>query len=305
MPGLTGVETLKIIKEKYPEIEVVLISSGDDNTARMTVEALENGAFDFILKPNSDNLERNMLFIRNKLNSIFNQIKVKKISEIEFEKEKKMEIISEKIQKKEKTIISTPKIILIASSTGGPSALDKLFIKLNKSIKTPIIITQHMPEKFTQILAQSLKSKTKMNFVEVQENEEICEGKIYIAAGGKHLYLEKIENKIIAKYKNDDPIINVKPSADVLFKSLTNVYDKNTNILAVILTGMGNDGEKGIKHLKENLKCYCITQNEKSCVVYGMPMRVEKAGFSDESLDIEIIGNRISKIISGDFNGWK
>lgn len=293
MPEMNGLEFLRIIKKELPNIHYIMISGASKDNAEITVEALNEGALDFIVKPSSDNADRNFKTIRNHLDSLFTQIRLKNISTKSLTSQpktyKKVEI------KKTKVNISKADLVLIASSTGGPAALDILFQNMNKSYDKPTIIVQHMPEKFTEMLAKSLTNKTGFNFMEAQKDQTIEKGKIYIAAGGKHLLLKEKNGKIVFDFTDKENKTNVKPSADVLFESVAQFY-VNKEILSVILTGMGNDGHEGVKHLKSKTKCYTITQNEESCVVYGMPMRVEKDNLSDESIHIKNIAEKIYKI---------
>ncbi len=187
-------------------------------------------------------------------------------------------------------------LLLVASSTGGPNALEKLFVSFKENINVPLLIVQHMPPKFTNVLAKSLDVKTNIFFTEAQEGEIIRPGLGIVAPGGLHMMVatDKALKKVVLS--KSEYVNGVRPSADVLFKSVAQEY-QGARILAVILTGMGCDGLEGVSALKEKCFCYCITQSEDSCVVYGMPRSVFESGLSDEVLDVENMADRIQHII--------
>lgn len=325
MPEMNGIDVLKIIKRDYPQIEVIMVSSGGEDSANLTLEALNNGALDFILKPQSTDIEKNKKQIFNTIKILLSQIAIKKsrvenkfldnetkvkaekiIDHRDVKNEKELNKIYKDMRERNMTLtkkIKTTKIIkktkwhlpdliLIASSTGGPAALDSLFSNIDYFINRPIFIVQHMPKNFTNMLAKSLNNKNKyLNIVEASDNEDIIPGNVYIAPGGFHMVVENNKIKII-----DGELINgVKPAADILFKSIAENYS-NKKILSIILTGMGSDGLLGVKLLKEKTNCYSITQDEKSSVVYGMPRMVYENNLSDEELSIDLIYKRLKNI---------
>lgn len=189
-------------------------------------------------------------------------------------------------------------LVLIASSTGGPSALDKVLSNLSKDFDVPILIVQHMPANFTQMLADSLNKKCALEVREAKDGDIIGEKGIIIAKGGLHMIVVEERGKKIIRLIDAKSVNGVKPAADVLFDSVAQSYT-NKRILAAVLTGMGSDGKVGVKKLKDNCKCYCITQSPDSCVVYGMPKSVHNAGLSDEVVDIELMGHRMESLITG------
>lgn len=306
-----GIEIIKLIKNNYPNIEVIIMSNDKPDSPSLTLEFLKEGAFDFIEKPPERELEKKSNDIRTHLQSLFIQIILKKYSNFsdsimpsEYREDtlsngavkntvphKKMD---QNVQNTE--IWGNVDLILIASSTGGPVALDVLCHKLPAGIHKPILVVQHMPPEFTSLLAQSLDKKNLVNVSEGKDRDIIKNDHIVIAPGGKHMIVENSEGagKII-RLIDSNHVNGVKPSADVLFQSVARIY-RGKNILAVILTGMGNDGTYGISELKKECKCYCITQSEATCVVYGMPKCVYDAGLSDEVADLDDIALRICQI---------
>lgn len=176
-------------------------------------------------------------------------------------------------------------IVLIAASIGGPAALENILPKLKKDFPAPILIVQHMPAHFSEILAGTLGHKSELR-VKVAENTETVEkGTVYIAPGGVHMKLDR-KNRI---YLDGSPPVNgICPAADALFASVADCFS-GAGVLAVILTGMGNDGVKGLAELKKKQTCFCLAQSEKTCVVYGMPCAAAESGLADMILDLDEI----------------
>lgn len=190
-------------------------------------------------------------------------------------------------------------LVVIASSTGGPMALETVLSQLPKDIKVPILIVQHMPPEFTDVLAQTLSKKYNLEVKEGSDGDVMKPGRILIAPGGMHMVVSSAKGFGNEIHLLDTAYVNgVRPSADVLFHSVAKEY-RGKNILAVVLTGMGSDGTQGIREMKEECNCHCITQSESTCVVYGMPKCVYEAGLSDEVGDLKEIAFRMYQIIKG------
>jgi two-component system chemotaxis response regulator CheB len=187
-------------------------------------------------------------------------------------------------------------LILIASSTGGPVALETIFKELTKEIQIPILVVQHMPREFTNVLAQTLNKKCALTVEEAKEGEVISKGRILIAPGGVHMTVTSVGSLRKVHLRNSPYVNGVRPAADVLFKSIAQNYP-GSRVLTVILTGMGSDGLAGVEELKKNCNCYCMTQSKDSCVVYGMPKSVFEAGLSDEIVELQDIAMRLKQLV--------
>lgn len=288
-----GVEQISLIKGDHPNIEIIIMSDNDKESARITLESMNRGAIDFILRSNGDSMNLN---VKRELEAIFAQIKVKQF--LPKEKILKSEPINTIIEPKV-TSIGEIDLILIASSTGGPIALEEICKNFPKEFNKAVLIVQHMPPEFTNVLAASFNKKFRASFSEGKTGDLVENGHFIFAPGGYHMVLDEgyAINKSIKLIET--PFVNgVRPSADVLFSSVAKEY-RGKNVLAVVLTGMGNDGTEGIRALKEACNCYCITQSEKTCVVYGMPKCVFNAGLSDEVVDLNHIATRINQIAMG------
>lgn len=291
-----GLQLIRTIKKDYPAIEVIVMSNHDPDSKSVTLDALREGALDFIQKIPEKDMDERFHELKTQMQELFAQILLKKFSEIPIKLIGNHEV---EIEKRRSNIHGEVDLILIAASTGGPLALDKIFSTYPINLKIPVLIVQHMPPDFTKIMAQKLQEKYNLMISEGSEGEVIEEEKILVAPGGMHMAVEKKKGVgRIIQLLDAEAINGVKPSADVLFQSVANGY-KGKNILVVVLTGMGDDGFRGVLELKKQCNCYCITQSEKTCVVYGMPKCVAEAGLSDEVADLDDIAFRIHQITRG------
>lgn len=184
------------------------------------------------------------------------------------------------------------KIVAIASSTGGPHALQSVIPRLPRNLNAPILLVQHMPKGFTQSLAERLDELSSLRVKEASDGEELRKGTVYIAKGGVHM---KVHRSSAGRYYirySDEPIRDgVKPNASYMFESLMDCGFEN--VVCVVLTGMGADGTEGIAALRENDNTYVIAQDEETCTVYGMPGSVVKSGLADAVLPLEQIAQEI------------
>lgn len=193
--------------------------------------------------------------------------------------------------------IKKPEIIVIASSTGGPKALDIIYSKLPKTFDVPVIIVQHIIGNITTLLAKTPKEKYKLPILVPKNGDEVKPGNIYIAGGNAHLVIGKgLGGMKIFKYQKSAPVNSVIPAADVTFESVASKY-ADENVLSIVLTGIGKDGVNGVKALKENTKCLCLCEAESTCTIFGMSKNTIKEGLSDIVLPIEDIGEILKEIL--------
>ena len=186
------------------------------------------------------------------------------------------------------------KLVLIASSTGGPKALQRVIPFLNKNLDAPVIIVQHMPKGFTASLAERLNDMSDIKVTEAVDGEILEKGHVYIAKGGKHLKLKKdSKHRLLFCEDNSDPVNGLKPCANITFASAVSL--DVPDVTCVVLTGMGSDGYEGIKQLKEHQKIYTIAQNQETCIVYGMPKAIVEHGIADDVLSLDEIGKEITR----------
>jgi len=184
--------------------------------------------------------------------------------------------------------------IVIGVSTGGPRALLTLLPKLTRLTRVPIVIVQHMPPKFTASLAESLAKLCIPTLVtEAVDNDPVVPGHVYIAPGGKHLIVRRsITNQVVCGVNENPPENALRPNVDVMFRSAAQVWAGN--VVAVILTGMGADGTKGLAPLK-GAGASVIVQDEATSVVWGMPGAAVAAGLADQVLPLEAIADAVAK----------
>jgi two-component system chemotaxis response regulator CheB len=191
-------------------------------------------------------------------------------------------------------------VLLIGCSTGGPQALAKVIPALPSDFGIPVLVVQHMPPVFTASLAESLNRISKVTVVEGSENAVVLPNTVYIAPGGRHMAVrfDRSRNEKRIVLSDDDPVNSVRPSVDVLFVSAVLCYGGSS--LSVILTGMGEDGLEGVKALRA---CggMTLTQNEASCVVYGMPRAIDQVGLSDASVPLDELSGRIVFLVRQSF----
>lgn len=183
------------------------------------------------------------------------------------------------------------KIVALASSTGGPKALQELIPLLPSNLNAPVCVVQHMPAGFTLALAGRLNELGKIPTSEAVDGESIERGHVYLSMGGRHLNVERSGTGHIIRYSDEPHREGVKPCANYMFESLINSnYDE---IVCVVLTGMGMDGTEGIKNLSGQKKTTIFVQNEETCTVFGMPRAVIRAGLTDKGMDLKTIAKEI------------
>lgn len=201
--------------------------------------------------------------------------------------------------KPEKNVVDRPtpvsggKIVAIASSTGGPRALQEVLPYLPADLNAPVLLVQHMPKGFTASLADRMDELSAISVSEAKDGERISNGHVYIAEGGKHMNLEKRRDGYYIKYSDEPAREGVKPCANYMYESLINCDFRE--VVCVVLTGMGADGTAGIKNLNEKKKIYVIGQDEESSTVYGMPKAIAKTGLVNEVVSLEKVAEQITK----------
>lgn len=184
------------------------------------------------------------------------------------------------------------KIVAIASSTGGPKALQTLTSSLPGDLGVPVLIVQHMPAGFTESLAKRLDSISELTVVEATDGEPVVPNKVYLCRGGVHMNVDYRGGRHIIRYSDEGTREGVKPCANYMYESLTNCrYDE---VVCAVLTGMGADGTQGIGNLIRRKKVYVIAQNADSCAVFGMPKSAINAGIVDKELTLNLIANEIT-----------
>ncbi len=292
MPEMTGLEALKIIKQDYPDVGVIMFSSFTVEGAKVTVEALELGALDFATKPGPKDGDPSA-YIKRKLITIIKQImRQRRGVEPKPVMPDRPAFIYEKPLAKR---IGNYDVCAIGISTGGPAALRVLLPAIKPVIRGSILITQHMPPVFTRQLADSLNDICALKVAEGEDGMVLEPKTVYIAPGGRHMVVDRSGTQNIIKILDTPPENNCRPSVNILFRSVAKAF--RDRAVGVIMTGMGNDGFEGMKEMKEN-GAYLIAQNQESCLIFGMPAQPVKEGLIQEELNIEGIAARIEQLMS-------
>lgn len=283
MPGMSGIEFLKILMEQCP-IPTIVISGADDRC----FEAINAGAVGFVEKPDS----RGMNNFANELASKIKEASVAKLVKDNYSRNnlnKPNTVANKKSVAKSIRTKSNTDIIAIGASMGGVEAVGKLLKQLPTGLPG-IVITQHMPPVFTQRYAERLNKECIINVCEGKDGQEILSGHAYIAPGALQMGVEKRNNKYVLEIKEGEKVSGHCPSVDYLFQSVAKASKKNT--IGIILTGMGSDGAKGLLDIK-NAGGYTLGQNRHSCVVYGMPMAAKNIGAVLKETSLDMIPNAI------------
>ena len=293
MPKMDGIELLRELKKRGIKAKVLMASTVTMEGAKVTMDALELGALDFIHKPDWAYRCKNSEFIDNFLSLLDAVCKARLVetsAKVSREAATSRETI-EKIVRKNTQKITGKRIIALACSTGGPRALQSVIPNLPEDMKAPMVLVQHMPVGFTESLAARLDHLSKVKVVEAAEGEILEDGCVYIARSGQHMNLVKKGSNTVVHYSDEPSREGVKPCANYMYESLADsVYDE---VVCVVLTGMGADGTEGISNLKKKKKTFVIAQDGDTCVVNGMPKSVVKAGLSDEVVPLPLIAQEI------------
>lgn len=270
MPKMNGLETLKYIMRVYPR-PVIMVSSLTQEGADATIKALEYGAVDFIPKPSANELKE---FKENIIRKIKEVSRVP-IRLLEF---KAQRLLQEQKHKVKRIPVLARKIVVIASSTGGPQSLLKIFPKFPEDIDAAILVVQHMPPKFTNSFAKRLDSISRIEVKEAEDGDVIEKGKAYIAPGGYHMEVSIYNKKPKIKLNKKPKINGVRPSADPTMITAAEVFKSKT--VGVVMTGMGSDGARGLAKIKE-AGGITIAQDRETSIIFGMPKAAIELGVVD------------------------
>lgn len=288
MPHLDGLSTLREIMRKFPR-PVIMFSSLTKEGAAETIQALMFGAVDFIAKPD------NRLDIRSEMRDIAVKIKQASKAKVKASTTMRARVEPDKQAASGKAVRSYNKrtpVILIGSSTGGPGALNEVIPALPSDLPSPVVIVQHMPSGFTRSLAERLNTISPLKVKEAEPGDPLMVGQILLAPGGFHMIFDENEQVVL----NQKPTVHgVRPSVDVTLNSLIQRF--GSNMISVILTGMGSDGALG-SSLLHSSGGFVIAEHEDTCVVYGMPRSVVESGAADQVLPRPKIARGIQDAIS-------
>jgi two-component system chemotaxis response regulator CheB len=292
MPVMDGLETLRRMRGPYPELRVIMFSTLTERGAAITFEALTLGADDYVTKPsNEGSLDRSLERLRNELIP-----KIKQFFSLPGDPPVPVSTPPPSTPPLHPSpSSSTPRVVVIGCSTGGPAALDNLLPRFPTEFPLPILVVQHMPAVFTRLLAERLNSKCRLSVCEAKDGEPVLGGKVFIAPGDFHMRVANSGGKIRVHLDQSAPQNFCRPAVDALFASIADVYGPAT--VAVVLTGMGHDGLRGAESLKK-LGATIIAQDQQSSVVWGMPGAVTNAGLADNVVPLDQCAQQILRLAS-------
>lgn len=298
MPIMNGLEALKKIMSDRPT-KVIMVSSLTTEGAKETIEALNNGAYDFVSKPSGQisldirkvkeeltakilsSVEANIKILKG--NSIESGIDNSKIKLKKFIKEHDVKPFSDK-----------ERVVAIGISTGGPKALQTIIPMFPENIDAAVLVVQHMPPKFTKSLADRLDVLSNVKVKEAEDGDVIKKGVVFIAPGDYHMTVSDERGIKYIRLNQNPPCTGHRPSANVMFDSVAESYGKNA--IGVIMTGMGGDGAEKLKKLRE-FGGRTIGQDKDSCVVYGMPRVAAEMGAVEFVKELEKIPKKILELL--------
>ncbi len=283
LPELDGLRTLREIRKSYPRLPVIMFSAFTERGASDTLEALHSGASDYVAKPATSG---GKALARQRICQDLIP-KIRSLCHVD----SPLGAADPHARLAPPPFLMRPlgrptraAVVAMAVSTGGPTALQIILSGLRAGFRAPILVVQHMPDMYTRMLAQRLNDQTPLTVVEAEDDMPVEAGTVYVARGDAHLTVTKKEGgQVVTALGYGQPEHSRRPSADVLFRSVADVY--GAQALALVLTGMGEDGLKG---------CECITraggrvvvQDEVTSMVWEMPGRVVHAGLADAVLPV-------------------
>jgi two-component system chemotaxis response regulator CheB len=305
MPVMDGITATRKIMEMRPT-PIIMFSSLTTDGARATLDALDAGAIDFLPKRfediSSDHVEAKKLLCERvakladksvKPQHLTTAVAVKPITKTAPPPIQKPNVAAPIAAVASAATQSGLRMVAIGTSTGGPVALQEVLTKIPGNFPFPLLLVQHMPASFTPAFASRLNGLCAIQVKEAQDGDLVQPGNAYLAPGGKQMIVERRGNDVVIRVSESDPTLTYKPSVDVTFASVAKVYQDHS--LAIVMTGMGADGREGTRALKQK-GSKIWTQDQGSCVVYGMPAAVKDAGLSDRELCLRDIGPALAQL---------
>lgn len=290
MPEMDGLETVRELRKIDARVPIIMFSSLTERGASVTLEALSLGATDYVTKPSNVDMAGTLAAISREL--------IPKIRALCHLPEMFAPATSAKPGAQTSPIVVAPRLRLLSPvqvvgigvSTGGPDALARVLPTFPANFPVPIVIAQHMPPIFTSLLAARLSAKSALPVRECVSGQPLTPGCAVIAPGDFHMVAVQGEGIVLLKTHQGPKENFCRPSVDVLFQSIARIY--GSRALAVVLTGMGQDGLKGCEALRA-LGARIYVQDEASSIVWGMPGFVARSGLADKILPLDQIGTEI------------
>ena len=303
MPLMDGISAVRHIMLQHPT-PIVMFSSLTSEGARATLDALDAGAADFLPKRFEEiakDIGQAKRLLCEKVHALGKRgLAVPAVRPAVGARPSGAPLATPPLKSKARAPLeqgkslapskSAIKLLLIGTSTGGPVALQKVLTMLPKNFPVPVLVVQHMPGTFTPAFSKRLDQACQVHVKEAADGDVLMPGSVYVAPGGQQMILDPRAFAPTLRIIAGDASLNYKPSVDVTFSSVSSVFAGT--VLAVIMTGMGADGREGVRALKVK-GAEVWAQDEKSCVVYGMPGAIVDAGLADRIYDVANIGENI------------
>lgn len=274
MPLMNGVEAVSKLRELHKSVPIIMLTTITERYAKKVMEALSNGATEYLTKGTLDTIEQNIDHIKRNLIPIL------------ISKQHKTLVPLNTKNQDIKLLVNSTEVLAIGSSTGGPDILRTILSEVSGSNNTSIFIIQHMPEFFTEQFALNLNRISSWEVKEASDSEVVQKGTIYVAPGNRHMTVKVVGDKKIICITDEAKHNFLRPSIDITLKSLANAY--KSNLFTLILTGMGNDGTQGSRDVLEQGGKIAI-QDKNSSLIWGMPESVLNAKITETVLNIEQI----------------
>jgi two-component system, chemotaxis family, protein-glutamate methylesterase/glutaminase len=286
MPVMNGLVTLEAMRAAGRRLPVIMVSTLTERGAEATIDSLALGASDYIAKPSGlgnysaarDHLSQSLL---PKIKALCSRPIPKQPAELS-------PVLS--CPASERRRLVPIEVLAVGSSTGGPNALAQVLPAIPGDFSAPVLIVQHMPATFTRFLAQRLNSLCQLTVEEAEDGSLLQPGHMWVAPGGRHLIVSRDEGQVRLRVTGDPPENSCRPSVDVLFRSVAEVF--GSRVLALVLTGMGQDGLRGCERLA-GAGAEIVVQDEATSVVWGMPGFVARGGLADAVLPLPEIAEYI------------
>jgi two-component system chemotaxis response regulator CheB len=280
MPGLNGIDTLKEIMRRW-RLPVIVVSSHSTAGAAITLKALALGAFDFVAKPND---------VSARMPEIADEL-IKKIRAAAQSAGVQTQFLPSEThgeQPLKLQPVAPTRIIAIGVSTGGPNALQYLFSQLPVEFSGSILVVQHMPDGFTELFAKRLDESCPIRVKEAQSGDLLVAGRALICPGNRHMKVKKFPLGNVAILGEEPPVNGHRPSVDVLFHSIAEEFGPQA--MALLMTGMGEDGAAGLGEIKA-AGGYTVAQSQETCVVFGMPKAAIERGYAMRIANLQDLPN--------------
>ncbi len=297
MPRMDGLTFLANLMRLRP-MPVVMVSTLTEKGADVTLQALEMGAVDFVSKPKANFSNAIQAYARELVEKVrvaatarVRALPARPVQAMKVDKKLSADaVLKKKITKHYRT---TDKMIAIGASTGGTEAIKEVLADLPADFPG-IVISQHIPAAFSASFAQRLNAASAMEVQEAQDGDQILPGHAYVAPGSQHLLLERSGARFVIRLNDGPPVNRHKPSVDVMFRSVA--QHVGPNAIGIILTGMGDDGARGLKEMRD-AGAPTVGQDEQSSVVWGMPREAFECGAVETVLPLQKVASHLIKVV--------